>query len=185
MSARLYSFHGQYRLGSRKDLKLLGLKVKLERKPDTALRKRKRPADDLAKLPAKKKRRSPHGKSGKPQSQYVGVSWHDATKKWLATISVNKKKQYIGTYDNDEEAAKAVNFRCCELMLPMKNPGVGIRTPSNSTEMRRLKSENERLKAEVQEMARLKAEVQKLKAALHQERSTETLYTLKTEDIDE
>jgi len=176
------------------DVKLLvGLKVKLERKPDTALihlqRKRKRPVDDLTKLPAKKKRRSlqqrKSGKSGKPQSQYVGVSWHDATKKWLATISVNKKKQYIGTYDNDEEAAKAVNFRCCELMLPMKNPGVGIRTPSNSTEMRRLKSENERLKAEVQELARLKAEVQELRAALHQERSTGPLYTLKTEDIDE
>lgn len=140
-------------------------------------------------MPAKKKsRKSPRsGKSGKPQSQYVGVSWHDATKKWLATISVNKKKQYIGTYDNDEEAAKAVNFRCCELMLPMKNPGVGIRTPSNSTEMRRLKSENERLKAEVQELARLKAEVQELRAQLHRrEAPNGTLeFAFKTENFDE
>jgi len=165
--------------------------VKLERKPESNLRylnrKRKRPADNLsihARQPTKKKRKTSghRGKTGKPQSKYTGVSWHDATKKWLATISVNKKKQYIGTYDNDEEAAKAVNFRCCELALPMKNPGVGIRTPSNtlgkSTEMRRLKSENERLKQEVSELrAALVASSQSNRGDLNG-----TLYALKTEN---
>ena len=38
----------------------------------------------------------------------------------------NKKLIYIGSFENDKDAAKAVNLKCKELKIPPKNPGIGV-----------------------------------------------------------
>lgn len=40
-------------------------------------------------------------------SQYKGVGWHKATKKWRATLMINYKGMYLGIYSTEVEAAKA------------------------------------------------------------------------------
>jgi hypothetical protein len=41
------------------------------------------------------------------KSGYVGVFFHKATQKWYADITVNKKRIYLGIYENIEDAIKA------------------------------------------------------------------------------
>jgi hypothetical protein len=45
-----------------------------------------------------------HSISGK--SKYKGVSWHRRAKKWQAQIKGNGKPMYLGTFDEEREAAK-------------------------------------------------------------------------------
>lgn len=40
-------------------------------------------------------------------SQYIGVSWHNHTKKWQARIIINRKMVYLGVFINENDAAKA------------------------------------------------------------------------------
>jgi hypothetical protein len=47
-------------------------------------------------------------------------------KKWQAQIYHNKKMTGAGIFDNEKDAAKAVNFKCRELKIPMKNSEVGV-----------------------------------------------------------
>jgi hypothetical protein len=42
-----------------------------------------------------------------PQSEWIGVVWNNETGKWLAQIYINKKKYYIGHYDDDYDAGLA------------------------------------------------------------------------------
>lgn len=42
-------------------------------------------------------------------SEYVGVSFYNATKKWHAEITVNYKKISLGVYDSEIDAAMAYN----------------------------------------------------------------------------
>ena len=42
-----------------------------------------------------------------PSSKYKGVSWKKRTKKWNVQISHNGKREIIGSFDNEIEAAKA------------------------------------------------------------------------------
>ena len=44
-----------------------------------------------------------HMKNG--TSKYAGVSYGKLKKKWIAQIRIEEKQQYIGAYDNEEEAA--------------------------------------------------------------------------------
>jgi hypothetical protein len=37
-------------------------------------------------------------------SGYLGVNFHKASKKWVAQISVNKKKKHLGCFDSPEKA---------------------------------------------------------------------------------
>ena len=46
--------------------------------------------------------------SKKNTSGYKGVAWHQTSRKWKATINVNKKHIYLGTYNSAEEANKIV-----------------------------------------------------------------------------
>jgi len=42
-------------------------------------------------------------------SQYVGVSWVKNTKKWVAKCCINHNQFHLGTFDTEEEGAKAYN----------------------------------------------------------------------------
>jgi len=59
-------------------------------------------------------------KSQLPQSPYIGVSWSRRAKggKWHAAVN----RKHVGYYDSQFEAALAVNARCKELGVSLKNP---------------------------------------------------------------
>ena len=42
-----------------------------------------------------------------PSSKYKGVSWRKQTKKWDVQIRYNGKTKFIGSFENETEAAKA------------------------------------------------------------------------------
>lgn len=42
-------------------------------------------------------------------SKYLGVFWHKLAKKWQAGITKNYKFEYLGLYDNENEAAVVYN----------------------------------------------------------------------------
>jgi hypothetical protein len=42
-------------------------------------------------------------------SEYVGVFWHKQSRKWKAQISHDGKKQHLGWFDDEHEAARAVD----------------------------------------------------------------------------
>ena len=46
-------------------------------------------------------------KDRKGSSEYVGVNWHKASKKWQANIMINGKLKYLGLFDNELKAAEA------------------------------------------------------------------------------
>ena len=56
--------------------------------------------------------------------KYMGVSWNKQNKKWKASLLHNKKQIHIGYFKNEKDAVKAVNWKCKELKIPMKNPQV-------------------------------------------------------------
>jgi hypothetical protein len=56
------------------------------------------------------KQNKPKTASGKtPTSKYKGVSWSKFAKKWVAYIKGVEKKQHLGYFIVEEEAAKAYN----------------------------------------------------------------------------
>jgi hypothetical protein len=59
-------------------------------------------------------------------SKYFGVSWVKQKKKWKANILHNRKTHHIGHFEIEEDAAKAVNLKCQEYNIPLKNPSVGV-----------------------------------------------------------
>ncbi len=56
-------------------------------------------------------RRNQHNRKdqrdGKTSSKYPGVSWQKNRKKWQAHIRVNGRLEYLGMFDQEEEAYKA------------------------------------------------------------------------------
>jgi hypothetical protein len=60
------------------------------------------------------RRQNDQNKKNKKTSNYPGVSWHKATKKWTAQIVINKKKKYLGIFADEREAAKAYENACRE-----------------------------------------------------------------------
>lgn len=47
------------------------------------------------------------GKQSNNTSGHVGVSWEKSREKWEAYIKLNKKKKFLGYYDDIEDAVKA------------------------------------------------------------------------------
>jgi hypothetical protein len=45
--------------------------------------------------------------SNRNKSGYVGVSWHNLTKKWIAHITVDRKRRHIGLFSTPELARDA------------------------------------------------------------------------------
>ena len=56
----------------------------------------------------------------------MGVTWNKENKKWLTQIYHNKKEIYFGSFENEKDAARAVNSKCMELKILIKNPVVGV-----------------------------------------------------------
>ena len=51
----------------------------------------------------------------KSTSEYVGVHWHKATKKWQASISIKRKMYYLGVFKTELEANEAYQNRLKEI----------------------------------------------------------------------
>lgn len=56
----------------------------------------------------------------KKTSRYPGVYWNERDKKWIAQITKDKKRFYIGCFDNEEDAAMAYNKKVDELFNNME-----------------------------------------------------------------
>jgi hypothetical protein len=55
------------------------------------------------------KQRIPDRKNGTGKSKYIGVSYRPKYDDWMATIRINGKSTYLGTFKDEVEAAKAYN----------------------------------------------------------------------------
>jgi|TARA_R110001592_G_scaffold154526_2_gene383560 hypothetical protein len=44
-------------------------------------------------------------------SEYVGVTWHKVAKKWVSHLQFNGKKEYLGLFTDELDAAKAYKER--------------------------------------------------------------------------
>ncbi len=58
------------------------------------------------------------GKKPTNTSGYLGVTWWPRDQKWLAQITHQYKRRFIGYYDTKEEAARAFNEKARELRGP-------------------------------------------------------------------
>ena len=62
------------------------------------------------------------GVRGRSKSKYVGVQWHKKRKIWKSVVCHNGKQHYCGAYENELDAAIAVNKKCEEMGIRIKNP---------------------------------------------------------------
>jgi hypothetical protein len=47
-------------------------------------------------------------------SKFKGVHWHKASKKWMTRIYINGKRKFIGSFNNEYDAALAYNAAAAE-----------------------------------------------------------------------
>ena len=62
----------------------------------------------------------------KKQTKFTGVYVDKSGSKYNTGFNHEKKNYYCGRFLNPLEAAQAVNAKCVELNIPMKNPEVGL-----------------------------------------------------------
>lgn len=60
-------------------------------------------------------------KNNKNKSGYIGVYYKKDVNKWVAAITINKKRIYIGAYDTPEEASEAYQEKAKEMGVVRKN----------------------------------------------------------------
>merc|ERR1711879_643052 len=78
-----------------------------------------------------------------PKSSFIGVSWRSKEKKWKAQIGDrNGKSKYLGVYDTDIDAARAVNRFCIKNNLSIRNPTIlsVLSDPKNEPQIKKLVS---------------------------------------------
>jgi hypothetical protein len=49
-------------------------------------------------------------------SKYVGVTWHKVAKKWVTHIFIDNKKEYLGLFKKELDAANAYKIRLNEIL---------------------------------------------------------------------
>lgn len=54
-------------------------------------------------------------KARETSSRYKGVCWHKVSEKWIAYITLDQKRHFLGSYDTEEDAARAYNIKALEL----------------------------------------------------------------------
>ena len=73
-------------------------------------------------------------KKKRDTSKFAGVSLYKDRSKYLARFIHEKKNYFCGYFSNELEAAKAVNAKCIDLDIPLRNPEVGL--PQNKPQVR-------------------------------------------------
>ena len=48
-------------------------------------------------------------------SRFKGVYWHKIRRKWYAKIDIDNKRIYLGSYEDELDAASAYNTKAVEL----------------------------------------------------------------------
>ena len=48
-------------------------------------------------------------------SKFIGVNWHKGVSKWCASIQINKKRNHLGVFDCEREAASHYNLAAIEM----------------------------------------------------------------------
>ena len=54
-------------------------------------------------------------------SKYMCVSWNQRDQKWKGMFRKDGADHYCGKFETEIEAARAVNKRCREIGIPIKN----------------------------------------------------------------
>jgi len=62
----------------------------------------------------------------KPKSEFIGVSWEKNKRKWRGRVCYKGKNVFVGYFVDDRNAAVAVNGKCRELGIPIKNPDLEL-----------------------------------------------------------
>ena len=60
------------------------------------------------------------------KTNLIGVWFDKGRSKWATQIRHEKKSYFCGYFSTELVAAQAVNAKCVELYIPLKNPGVGL-----------------------------------------------------------
>ena len=68
------------------------------------------------------------------RNRFTCVFFNKDRSKYLAYFIHEQKRYHCGTFSDELEAAQAVNLKCAELDIPLKNPKVGL--PENKPEVR-------------------------------------------------
>jgi len=80
-----------------------GRKIQVDHKDENKLNNR---IDNLQLL-TPRENTTKRSLSSKKTSKYTGVHWHKLHKKWIVNIRYNGKKNYIGSFNNEIDAANA------------------------------------------------------------------------------
>jgi len=104
-------------------------KVKKEKKIKKTKKKprrryKRRVLSDSEKLQASRRRRTCLVK--KPKSEFLGVSWCNTKNTWVARVwhPTERKLIWAGYHQNERACALAVNEKCLDLKIPLKNPHI-------------------------------------------------------------